>query len=474
MKLKSSLLLLLFSALSVSVCLGQSSGDDEDEPFRNEPFFSKPVEELLKRPGKDTADVGHHTDRDYREYVNSLNEEGIDLGGVLEAGPYRSNPLYSAYPNLPMIHYNRVDALFLGIRRERMQWYNDEEFMGIPGINMHGMIGYSFGQDEWQYVLGLEKYLGFNDRIILGGEFHRATATNDYWRVGLTETTLTSFMAGYDYLDYYKQEGYGIYLLLRTERLFEGGVAFSDASYLRQNRETGWALFGADNRYRPNPPVDFQNGTGIEELDLSSLSFSASFNPKRLLLARHYTFSLTGELELGNSGISNSDYDFTKFTAELVNYLNFEQGGLLKHRLKIGSISGDAPLFKEFQLGGVGSMRALPYKSLPFESALAGGNQMILSNTEIQFGNPSWHGGDWIDFDDFYISFFLDSGWVVYDQGLEEASTPMKGFSSFSFSELKHNGGIGLGSSSIRAELAWDLNNTSRAPVFWIRFNPTF
>ncbi|NGP76458.1 hypothetical protein G3570_07430 [Balneolaceae bacterium YR4-1] len=466
-----TILLLLFSS---SVAFAQSSGDDkEDEPFRNEPFFSKPVEELLKRPGKDTSGTDSES-REYEYYLNNLNEDGIDLSGAIESGPYRSNSLYSVYPSLPMIHFNRVDALFLGLKRERMQWYNDDNFLGVPGINPHGMIGYSFGQSEWQYVVGLEKYLGRNNRVIIGGEYHSATTTDDYWSVGLIETSLTSFMGGYDFQDYYKQQGLGLYMLFRTRRLFEGGIAYNDDRYNSQQRETNWALFGAGDRYRPNPPVEFMNGSAIDTVNLSSISINASFNPKRLVLSKYYTFSLNGHLEFGDSGIASSDYSYTKFLGEMINYYNFERGGLLKHRLKIGSISGNAPLFKQFQLGGIGTMRALPYKSLPFASPLQGGNQMILSNTEVHFGSPSWKGGDWIDFDDFYISLFLDSGWAAYESELEDASGPFNGFSSFSFSDLKHNGGFGVGSSSIRAELAWDLNDTGRAPVFWIRFNPTF
>lgn len=473
MKLQITLLTFVLIVLTPSIIVAQSSGDDEEEPFRNEPFFSKPVEELLKRPRKDTASSNNEY-KDYRHYWGSLNEEGIDLGGLLEAGPYRSNPLYSVYPSLPMIHYNRVDALFLGIRRERMQWYNHSDFLGIRNINPHGLLGYSFGQEEWQYVLGLEKFFGRKEHLIIGGEYHSATTTDDYWRVGLNETSFTSFLGGYDFLDYYKQQGFGVYLLIRTKRLFEGGVAYNDDRYSSQQRETDWALFGAGERFRSNPPVEFINGSATDTVNLSSLTFSASFNPKRLVLARHYTFSLTGELEIGDSGIAGSDYSYTKFTGEMINYYNFEEGGLIKHRLRIGSASGDVPLFKQFQLGGVGSLRALPYKSLPFDSQLQGGNQVILSNTEVQFGSPSWRGGDWIDFDDFYLSLFLDSGWAVYDADLENQANPFQGFSGFSFADLKHNAGIGVGSSSIRCELAWDLNNTGRAPVFWIRFNPTF
>lgn len=472
MKLAIKTILILL--ISATVAFAQSSGEEkDDEPFRNEPFFSKPVEELLKRPGKDTSGTQSET-HEYEFYLNSLNEDGIDFSGAIESGPYRSNSLYSVYPSLPMIHFNRVDALFLGLKRERMQWYNNDTFLGVPGINPHGMIGYSFGQSEWQYVLGLEKYLGRQNRVIIGGEYHSATTTDDYWRVGMIETSLTSFMGGYDFQDYYKQQGLGLYMLFRTRRLFEGGVAYNDDRYNSQQRETDWALFGAGDRYRPNPPVEFVNGSAVDTVNISSLTFNASFNPKRLVLSKYYTFSISGQLEIGDSGIASSDYTYTKFLGEMINYYNFEEGGLLKHRLRIGSISGEAPLFKQFQLGGIGTMRALPYKSLPFASPLQGGNQMILSNTEVHFGSPSWKGGDWVDFDDFYISLFLDSGWAAYESELEDANGPFNGFSSFSFSDLKHNGGFGVGSSSIRAELAWDLNNTSRAPVFWIRFNPTF
>ncbi|HKL18003.1 MAG TPA: hypothetical protein VJ905_03510, partial [Halalkalibaculum sp.] len=106
MSMKIALQTLLIFLIAASSAFAQSSGQEkEDEPFRNEPFFSKPVEELLKRPGKDSVESDSVT-RDYDYYLNTLNEDGIDLSGAIESGPYRSNPLYSVYPNLPMIHFN--------------------------------------------------------------------------------------------------------------------------------------------------------------------------------------------------------------------------------------------------------------------------------------------------------------------------------------------------------------------------------
>lgn len=439
------------------------SDSTEEDPFKNDPFFSAPISDFFKRPAdQDTSRINT------RRLVRSLNEEGLDFQGVFESGPYNSSSLYSVYPNLPMIHFNRVNALFLGFKKERMQWYHNDDWLGIPRIQVHGHFGYSTGQHDWQYSIGLEKLFGKNEHVLVGGEYHDATTTNDSWRVGLNETSLTAFAGGYDYLDYYNQVGWGAYLLARSNRYFEGGVAYSDDRFSSLQRQTHWALFGSGGRYRANPPVDISGGVAVQEVDLSNITISASFNPKRLVLTRRFTFSLSGEAEFADPGIGVSDFDYTKFTGELISYLNFEPGGVFKYRLRTSGIAGEAPRFKQLYLGGVGSLRALPYKSL------GAGNQMLLSNAEFQFGTPGFHSGEWIDFDDFYLSFFLDSGWIDFNPDMLISDNPLEGLKQFEFSDLSHNTGLGVGSSLIRAELAWDLNDIDRAPIFWIRFNPTF
>ncbi|MFH5832375.1 hypothetical protein [Halalkalibaculum sp. DA384] len=456
----------------------QSSGDEESEdPFKNDPFFSKPLQEFFQQSSSSARDSDRDSaNTEVKRRLHYLHEKGIDYDDFLEAGPYNSNMLYSQHPNLPMIHYNRVSGLFLGIEKERMQWYGDDWLLGIPSVQTHGLIGYSFGQKEWNYSIGLEKLLGRKKYVMIGGEYYNAMSTDDHWRVGLTETTLTSMIGGYDFLDYYKQRGYGTYLIVRSQRLFEGGLSFNDARYSSLTRQTNWALFGSGDRYRVNPPVEHLGDQPGDTLNISTLSIAASFNPKRLLLSKHFTFSLSGMVEIADPGISGSDYAYNKYIGELTTFINFEPGGVLRYRFRIGSITGDAPNFKEFQLGGVGTLRALPYKSLggSLPNINHHANQMMLSNAEIQFGSPSFNPENWVDADDFYISLFLDSGWTNYSEDLASSPNPFTGFDQFDFGDLKHNGGIGVGSSLIRCELAWDLNETSRAPVFWIRFNPTF
>ena len=454
----------------VGIAAAQTAQDStEEDPFKNDPFFSAPVSDFFKSDTDSTSTTRDRDDRNSRMFISDLNEEGLDYRGVFEAGPQNSNVLYSVYPNLPMIHYNRVNALFLGISQERMQWHHDDDWLGIRDMQLHGLLGYSTGQKEWQYSIGLDKLLGKRNYFMLGGQYHNAATTNDDWRVGLNETTLTAFAGGYDYLDYYKQKGWGLYFLARSKRFFEGGIAFSDDRFTSMQKETNWALFGAGDRFRPNPPVDSRFGFAADSADITALTVSASFNPRRLVISPNFTFSLNGMAEFADPGIgTDSDFDYAKYTGELISYINFEPGGVLKYRLRMSSITGQAPRFKQLYLGGVGTLRALPYKSM------GAGNQMLLSNLEMQFGNPLHSSSDWIDFDDFYLTLFLDSGWTDYDASLTNAKSPFSGLDRFDFDDLKHNAGIGAGSSLIRCELAWDLNDVDRAPVFWIRFNPTF
>jgi hypothetical protein len=458
--MKSYIFLLISLVVLPAITVAQQV---EEDPFENDPLFNKPL---------DTIFGDYNVENTKHDGFGYLHSSGLDYDDILEAGPYNSNSLYGQYPSLPMIHYNRVDALFLGVEKERMQWYDDAEFLGIPDFRPHGLIGYSFGLKELQYTAGVEKFIGKKNHIMVGTEYHSATSTDDYWRVGLNETSLTAFSSGYDYLDYYKQRGWGTYILFRTDRFFEGGLSYNDNEFSSLQTQSDWALLGTSGRLRPNPPVDMVNGISVENIDVSSLSINASFNPKRLLLSRNFTFAANGTVEFGDPGIGVSDYSYTKYRAEISSFINFDEGSVFKYRFRAGSITGDAPAIKEFQLGGLGSLRALPYKSLP--TGRLGDNQMLLSNAEVHFGAPDFGADGWIDNDDFFISLFLDSGWTNFSSDLTESTNPFTGFSDFSFADLEHNGGFGFGSSLIRGELAWDLRNASQAPVFWLRFNPTF
>ncbi|MEX2462704.1 MAG: hypothetical protein WD513_00335 [Balneolaceae bacterium] len=443
-----------------SILFGQEV--DRDNPFKRDPIFTKPLEELFGKSDHDDADENQKEsdDNEFERAVRRVSTTGIDLGGTLEAGPYFSNALYSQYPNLPTWHFNRVNGLFMGIRKERMQWYRYGSFLKIPQIEPHGFIGYGTASKRWDYAIGLEKLVGLNDRLLIGGEYHRAASTEDYHRVGLSEASLTSITAGYDFLDYFMMEGYGLYALFRTNRWIEAGFSFSRNTFSSLDVKTHFSLFGGSGNYRFNPPVDGNS----DDIDLDIYGLSFAFNPKRVLISDRFTVSGKVMMELADNSNSDEFYRYNKYQSDISLFYNFEPGSILKWKVQAASITGNAPDFKKLYLGGIGTLRGSPYKFFS-------GNRMIASNLEIQFGRPSSRAGQWIRDYNLHLVLFLDSGWVDHTDNAENA---LKGFSSMKLSDFQQDAGVGIGSGALRFELAWPLKTFDSSPTFWVRFNPTF
>lgn len=459
-------LLLIFVFFGVPFVLKAQQTDSED-PFKRDPIFSKSLDELFGKEednndGEDERE-SYNDDENFDSAMRHLSRTGVDLGGGFEAGPYYSSSLYSQYPNMPMIHYNRVNGLFLGYRIERMQWHRYGNFLDIPQIQPHGLLGWGTASKDWEYAIGLEKYIGENRRFLVGGEYHNATATEDYDRVGLIETSLTAFFAAYDYMDYYNMEGFGFYGVFRTRRWLETGFSYNRDIFSSLESNTGYSLFGHASTYRPNPPIDLFS----DEIDLDIYSLSLSLNPRNILLANKFTMAGSFQAELADNSASDENYQFNKYESEVRLYYNFEPGSVFRWRLKAGSITGNTPDFKDFYLGGIGTLRGSPYKIFQ-------GNQMVLSNIEVQFGTPSGYAGEWLTDYNLHLLLFLDSGWTRFTPELLDSDTPFKGFDKFSISDMQHDAGVGIGSGGFRIELAWPLKTFDSSPVFWVRFNPTF
>lgn len=453
----------IFYIVCISVLLSakgvNAQQSEADDPFKRDPLFTQSIDELFGVT--DTEKAKGRTSNERK--VRYMAYRGIDLGGSIEAGPYHSSDLYSQYPNLSMIHYNRVNGLFLGLRMERMQWYRYSGFLNIPGINPHGYIGWGTASKEWEYAIGAEKRIGPKEHLMIGAEYHRGTATEDYNRVGLNETTVTSLLAGYDFLDYYKMEGFGLYTLMRTRRWLEAGFSYNRDTFSSLRANTDYSLFGKKSTYRPNPGID----SNADEIDLDIYSFSISFNPRTVLISDKFTFAAKVKAELADNKGSDQDYRFNKVLSEVKMYFSFEPGSLLSWRIQAGGISGNAPDFKQFYLGGIGTLRGSPYK-------MFNGNQMVASNLEVKFGRPSHRNGNWINEYNLHLLLFLDSGWSQMSEDLFEASNPYEKIGQFSLSDMQHDFGIGIGTGAFRAELAWPLKTFDSTPIFWIRLNPTF
>jgi hypothetical protein len=264
-------------------------------------------------------------------------------------------------------------------------------------------------------------------------------------------------------MDYYLMDGFGLYAVQRTDRYWEAAFSFNRDTFSSLQQKTSYSLFGKSGAYRPNPPVDALS----DEIALDRFAFSLAFNPRTVLLADRFTFSADAGAELAENPGSDEAYRYNKYWSALKLYYNFEPGSMMKWRIRAGGITGNAPDFKKFYLGGIGTLRGSPYKV--FE-----GNQMISSNLEVQFGRPSARADEWVRDYDIHVVLFLDSGWARMIPGQTATSNPFEGFREFTFSDLQHDAGAGIGTGAFRFEIAWPLKTFDRTPGIWFRFNPTF
>lgn len=400
-----------------------------------------------------------YKNKSYNKYRTYYQNDGIDneFDFFSQIGP---NPaIYSFSPAVQAVHYNRVNGLFLGIDTEFDDYIYD--FTYEYGFNVQALGGYSFGQDEWQYQVGIEKPIG--RKFSLGAEFHNITNTEDSWRTGPTENTLTSLVAGYDYHDYFKAEGYSLYGSLRLFRNTYLGASYNSDLFKSLDAVTEYNIFGDGNIYRPNPVID----SDFDELNHQSIGISANLNPKMYNQTRNLSTSFTFRGEIGNLPESSNQFLFNKFVVQSKSIIRLDRTTSLKWRLMGGAITGNAPDFKQFALGGIGTMRATNYKSLQ-------GNAMVLSNAELIFGRNADFDLGFIEIDGFYISLFMDSGWSEFNNELVTSTDPTIALQNFSFSQLSHNAGIGFGSDNIRVEFAKPISDSGGFSAFWIRLNPTF
>lgn len=380
---------------------------------------------------------------------NSLSDDAFD----------KYNNMFGTYRFLPSsksLRYNRVDALFIGLGTDFANPHSD--ILSIGDVNFDGFLGYSTGQRDWQFKASATKSIG--NSFLVGGEVLNTSATDDYWRTGLTENSVTSLIAGYDYHDYYNAEGYGFFSELELGKFISIGGSYNYTLYSSLINNTAYSFFDGGNIQRINPAIDANTNAITQE----SFGLRLAINKKGYTRGS-FTSKFMIEAELSDAAGFNNDFSYNKFELTSLNYLRLDRNTLLKVRMMAGSITGEAPDFKNFALGGIGSLRASGYKFYQ-------GNRMLLSNAELIFGDFWNFDKGNIDIEGIYLSLFLDSGWTNFVES--SSKYPLSGFNSFEFDELTQNIGAGIGTGLVRLEVATPVAGSKGFTSFWVRLNPTF
>jgi hypothetical protein len=440
----------LFCAFLLATASAQAQHDDD--PFADDPLFNKPTRDWFSAE-RISRVVKKRRDRIIQQ--SGVDDTYHDLTG------YSLKPGFSALSSVkPMFRFNRVDGVTLGLSSEQLGWNESERFKPF------GTLHYSFGREEWLYTVGAERLFGFDKSFKSGIEYHRTTDSDDGFRVGWNETSLTAFFAGYDFMDYYGRQGASIYSIYKGLNVAEFTLMYRTDDISNLQRTTRYTMFGHKKTYRDNPAVLL----GADTARVSHVVAGVRLNPLNKMLTSRFSASLDVLAQLGKSvNRLDTDVAYDKLETELRALFIIDPAAALKIRARVGQIAGNPTQNAFFYLGGPGTVRSMRFKE-------QSGNAMVLFNGELLLGEDRGHRGDWsdvmFDLDELQFKVFIDAGWVDTNPVIPNAFG--KGFDRFSLSQLTTSLGVGLNASALRFELAWPTRDLAGTPALWIRLNPKF
>jgi cytoskeletal protein CcmA (bactofilin family) len=390
------------------------------------------------------------------EYDDNRNLPGFKRYSHRYDDSYSTLPLGRRDQTI-LLRYNRVQGFFMG-------WAVPKSIGGKYNIlTLHGFLGYGFSESRWNYEAGIDRWL-FNQRdyrFELGAAAYDLTDTRDNWLITSTENSLAAFFLHKDFQDFYRRYGFEAHASQNLTIFFKGTVGYRNDKYESLSKKTDWSLFRGDRDFDINPMIEEGNMRSLYgELYYDSRNFKES--PSRGWYAK-----LTGET---SASWLKSDFSFNQYIMELRTYQRIGRYERLDVRLKLGSGSGDTPVQKGFEIGGISTLRGYDFKE--FQAGIdsqavfhSGYDRMLLGNVEY-IVNPKLISTGLPFFDELNFILFFDIGNAWNSHNVTSGDEFYDGFSHLKWNDLRSDFGFALGTrdSHARINIAW-RTDTGKDPI---------
>ena len=352
-----------------------------------------------------------------------------------------------------IFRYNRVEGLFLGAGSEKRYYWD-----GQRSYSLYGSVGYGFKSHHWRGNLGLSRQFAFDDgqMIEVEAEGHGLTDSKDEWLIGMGENTAAAALIHEDFRDYFQRNGFGVNVGYAMQQDYVTGqvkVGYLSDEYQSMTNQTEWSVFGGNKVFRLNPAID--------EGMMRSFVGSAGVNTVTTTMYGPQGWSLFASAEVARKDL-RSEFEFNRFVADIREYQPLGRYDNLNVRIRAGSSEGMLPVQKAFDMGGLGTVPAFPFKEET-------GNRMLLMNAELIIN------GDFLGDLAFWPSWLMRgiNLLVLTDAGLVR-SVPStdgwtKGFENIQFSDFRHDVGVGVStrSGSFRVAFVWRTDRSEPARLMF-------
>ena len=345
----------------------------------------------------------------YREtFTDSSASEEKDFG-ISTFSQHQSDGW--VHPKPTIFQYNRNE----GLRFVPLNWNWDHRNESL--IRLSFSLGYRFSSSEFIGRTTLESSLLKNRSATIFASGFKTVRTDDEFRLPEKENSWAGFLGRQDFYDRWDETGFEVGFGFDFSHLkVKGKFVRVTQSDISVNQDL-WSFTNESSVLRNNP---FMVETDVEYLEGVAAFRTASYSPLKTGLAILSKVEMTLKMD---STLANPSLRLIHIA--MANW-EVSKGVVLRNRLILGMGSESLPIYRQFGVGGLGSVSAHGYKSQL-------GNHMAQINTELVFTEKftdTW----------FMVKLFYDVGMAYNSNDLVDI-----GYISEHSDKLLQSAGIGFG-----------------------------
>jgi len=348
----------------------------------------------------------------YRETFTDSSVLGEKDLGISTFSQHQSDGW--VHPKPTISQYNRNE----GLRFVPLNWNWDHRNESL--IRLSFSMGYRFSSSEFIGRTTLESSLLKNRSATIFASGFKTVRTDDEFRLPEKENSWAGFLGRQDFYDRWDETGFEAGFGLDFSYLkVKGKFVRATQSEIPVDQDL-WSFTNESNAYRINLFKDSTN-IDIDYLEGVAAFRTASYSPLKTGFAILSEMDMT--LKKNDSTLADPSLRFLNIA--MANW-EVSKGVVLRNRLILGMGSETLPIYRQFGIGGLGSVSAHGYKSQL-------GNHMAQINTELVFTEEftdTW----------FMVKLFYDGGMAYNSNDLVNI-----GYISEHSDKLLQSAGIGFG-----------------------------
>ncbi len=250
------------------------------------------------------------------------------------------------FKGLTLDNYNRVDGLPVSYGLSGKGEVVDFKLRAI----------YRVASERVGWKAGMDLYLARMKDFKLSLSTYSFSDTEDRWRVGDFENSLSSILFKEDFRNYFQRQGLTASFRGELGVIVTGWVEYSYDRYSSLPREAEFSFFGWGKEFRPNPPV--------EEGWMGSLKIGARLDTRNDPVDPTVGWYQSLLFEISRPDLGG-DFDFQRVTMTIRRYNRLGKGKSLDARFHGVAGSSGTPPQRGIHIHGVGGLRAYPDEFIP-------------------------------------------------------------------------------------------------------------